>query len=46
MKHTWKYEQGYRYYVYISPGRIEYFYDLESAQECAQMYDAEVKEMF
>lgn len=46
MKHTWKYEQGYRYYVYLGPGHIEYFEDLESAQECAEKNGAEVEEMF
>jgi hypothetical protein len=46
MKTTWKAQQGYKYYVYIGPGRIEYFYGLGEAQECARKYDAKVEEMF
>jgi hypothetical protein len=46
MKSTWKAQQGYKYYVYVGPGRIEYFEDLEEAQECARKYGAEVEEMF
>ncbi|MDD4565716.1 MAG: hypothetical protein PHE79_09630 [Eubacteriales bacterium] len=46
MKPTWRAQQGYKYYVYIGPGRIEYFEDLESAQKCARDHGAEVKEMF
>lgn len=25
MKHTEKYNEGYRWYVYVAPGQIEYF---------------------
>jgi len=32
------------YYVYVMPGYIEYFDDLEEAQEFAKLYDAIVKE--
>jgi hypothetical protein len=46
MKQTWKAQQGYKYYVYIGPGRIEYFDDLEAAEACAKDHDSEVKEMF
>jgi hypothetical protein len=45
-KQTWKAQQGYKYYVYIRPGHIEYFEELETAQECAHHYGAEVEEMF
>lgn len=34
----------YRYYVYVRPGYIEYFDDLEEALTFARQYDAEVKE--
>lgn len=33
MKHTSKYLEGYRYYVYVCPGHIEYFKTLEGAQD-------------
>jgi hypothetical protein len=34
----------YKYYVYVRPGEIRYFDDLEKAQECANYYDVKVKE--
>ena len=37
--------QQYKYYVYVRPGYIEYFNDLHKAQEFADEYGAEVKEM-
>ncbi len=33
-----------KYYVYVRPGYIEYFNDLEKATDFAEYYDAEVKE--
>ena len=35
---------SYKYYVYVCPGHIKYFDDLQEAQEYARYYDAEVKE--
>ncbi len=32
------------YYVYIRPGHIEYFNDLDKAQEIAEYYNTIVKE--
>lgn len=37
--------QGYAYYVYVRPGVIEYFRDYESAEEYAEIHDAEVQEI-
>jgi len=37
--------QQYKYYVYVRPGYIEYFNDLQKAQEFARENDVEVKEM-
>ena len=34
-----------KYYVYVRPGYIEYFNDLEKAQEFANEYDTTVKEL-
>lgn len=31
MANTAKYNEGYRYYVYVGPGHIEYFYTLREA---------------
>ena len=33
MKHTSKYLDGYRFYVYVSPGHIEYFETIQGAQD-------------
>lgn len=33
METTFKQSLGYKYYVYVSPGFIEYFYTLEAAQK-------------
>jgi len=35
MKHTTMYNNGFRYYVYVSPGNISYFQTLPEAQDCA-----------
>lgn len=45
-RQTWKAQQGYKYYVYLGPGRIWYFYDLDVAEDFAREHGAEVKEMF
>lgn len=37
--------RNYRYYVYVRPDVIEYFNDLEEAEEYARANDAEVKDM-
>jgi len=34
-----------KYYVYVAPGHIKYFDDLEEAQKFAKDYDAIVKEV-
>ena len=34
-----------KYYVYVRPGYIEYFDNLENAQNFADEYDCEVKEI-
>ena len=46
MKHTKKYNQGYRYYVYICPGHIEYFVAREAAAACAYENHVEVQEVW
>ena len=33
-----------KYYVYVRPGYIKYFDDLEKATDFAEYYDSEVKE--
>ncbi len=33
------------YYVYVRPGHIEYFNDLDKAQELAEYYGTTVKEV-
>ena len=33
------------YYVYVRPGHVEYFNDLSTAQEIADYYNCEVKEI-
>jgi hypothetical protein len=30
-KHSYLYRQGYRFYVYVGPGNISYFFTRESA---------------
>ena len=45
MKHTKKHNQGYRYYVYIGPGQIEYFTDQEAASAYAYENHVEVQEV-
>ena len=35
---------GYKYYVYIAPGHIEYGDDFDEMQEIAKKYDSVVKE--
>ncbi len=46
MKHTSKYEEGYRYFVYVAPGSITYFFELSRAEEFAREVDAEVQDVF
>ena len=36
----------YKYYVYVRPGFIEYFDDLQSAQMFAKVYGCEVKKVY
>lgn len=43
--YTFKVRQGYRYYVYLGPGRIEYFTDYPKAKQYADHWGAEVKEL-
>lgn len=35
----------YKYYVYVGPGHIYYFDDLQEAQEIADYYGVKVKEV-
>ena len=35
----------YKYYVYVRPGEIYYFDDLTNAENTAEHYGVEVKEM-
>ncbi len=37
--------QGYKFYVYVKPGVIEYFFDRETAQDFADEHSAEVQEL-
>ncbi len=46
MKHTSKYEEGYRYFVYVAPGQITYFYERSRAEEFAREVRADVQEVF
>jgi len=46
MKETFKKSQGFKFYVYVGPGNISYFYDYESAKSFADSCDCEVQEMF
>jgi hypothetical protein len=46
MEETFLKNQGYRYYVYLGPGQIEYFRCYEDARLYADNNGAEVKEMF
>jgi len=36
---------GYKYYVYVQPGQIEYFFDYQAACEYADAYNAQVSEV-
>jgi len=36
---------GYKYYVYLGPGRIEYFFEFDAAQAYADVYNAQVSEV-
>jgi len=42
---TYMKRQGYSYYVYLGPGRIEYFFELNSAQAYADACGAQVSEI-
>ena len=44
-KKTFMERQGYKYYVYVSPGNISYFYSYPVAQEYAESVGAVVKSM-
>jgi len=44
-KETYMKRQGYKYYVYLGPGRIEYFFELTPAQEYAEKNGVEVQEV-
>jgi hypothetical protein len=46
MKNTYLYNQGYRFYVYVPGVGIEYFYELEKAQDYADTNDVKVHELF
>ncbi len=46
MKHSIKYQEGYRYFVYEPPGNIAYFYELWLAEEYADEVGAKVQEVF
>ncbi len=35
-----------KYYVYVCPGHIRYFDDLDEAQEYAKYYDVKVREIY
>lgn len=37
MTHTSKYNEGYRYYVYLGPGNIKYFKGLIEALEFVKL---------
>ena len=43
MKYSNKYNEGYRWYVYISPGNIQYFKDYQTARSIAEFHDVQVK---
>ena len=45
MKHTTRYNDGYRYYVYVGPGNISYFQELAKAQEYAKKTDGAIGEV-
>jgi len=42
-KHTYLYNQGYRFYVYLGPGKIQYFFGYEKAKNYAEQNNAEVQ---
>jgi hypothetical protein len=47
MSDTWKKQQGYNFYVYLGPGRIEYFETYDAAKQCADDNGGlEVQEVF
>lgn len=48
MKDTYMKRQGYKYYVYVRPGVISYFFEYQYAEalEYAEQNDVEVQEMF
>ena len=37
--------QGYKFYVYVRPGVIEYFFVRETAQDFADKHSTEVQEL-
>lgn len=45
MKHTEKYNEGYRWYVYVSPGQIEYFENKHDADVFAKDNSSIVEEL-
>jgi len=42
---TYMKNQGYKFYVYVRPGVIEYFFDREPAQDFADKHSTEVQEL-
>ena len=40
---TYMKRQGYKYYVYIQPGLIEYFCNYDDALNYAELYNAQVQ---
>lgn len=46
MRSTQLKEDGYRYFVYLGPGDVKYFYSLESARAFADETGCYVQEMF
>ena len=45
MKHTEKYNEGYRWYVYVSSGQIEYFENKYDADFFTEDNDTIAKEL-
>jgi hypothetical protein len=44
-KHSYLYNQGYRFYVYIGPGNINYYFDHDQAKIFADANGVEVKDL-
>jgi hypothetical protein len=46
MKHTSMYNNGYRYYVYLGPGNINYFTTYREALIFAEDNGGDIKEVY